>query len=345
MTPIALLAELSLAFVGGFLGACVSALGGFLLFGLAGMAGFLCLLWAGSDALLVSPVTGIVLKPSVCFLGGVVAAAYARKLGLVRCGKDIGRPLVTFRRFDVVLVGGLAGIAGHGVNRLLDRAIGWGVDTVALTVFAVALALKYAWGLTKTSDCDAVSHAVPSPYRFFERLSHPAGKTVISLFVGLMSAWLVWLLSLDPSTAPFAGLPAFCLSALSLSLVFMSVPVPATHHYSGPAGLVAVGWLAIHDGGPTDGSAMLLLMLWGGAAAQLTMLFAETMRKLFFDEGDIHVDPPAMGIMLASALIMGILPATGVYNAEHSTQILVCAGVIVACTAVNIGMLRRRPVA
>lgn len=333
--------ELVLAFIGGCLGASVSALAGFLLFGLFGVVGFLSLMLTHQDAGIVSLAGGVLLKPSICFLGGLVATAYARRQGLVQCGKDIGRALVEFKRFDVVLVGGLGGMAGYLVTRLLDRGVGGKVDTVAVTVFAVAMALKYAWGMTKTHDCAASSHAVPSPYRFFERLSKPAGKTGLSLLVGLGSAALTWRLCLDPRTAPFAGLLAFCLSALSLYFLFLAVPVPATHHFSGPAAGAVVTWMAAHGGGTTGHGEVLVVLLWGTAAAQLGMLSGDVMGRLFFDEGDIHVDPPAMGIMVSTALIMGVLPLTGVYHASLAIQAALCVVLLLACTLITLRVFGR----
>jgi hypothetical protein len=334
--------EVFFAFVGGCLGASVSGLGGFVLFGLCGVIGFLCLALANQDAGLVFMLGGYLFKPSVCFLGGVVAAAYARKQGLITCGKDLGRPLVRLRRLDVLLVGGLAGIAGSIINRLLERGVGGKLDAAAMTVFAVSMAIKYAFGLSKSSDCAAASHAVHSPYRFFERLARPAEKTGLSLLIGLAAATLTWRLCLDPRTVQFAGLLAFCISAVILCFLYLSVPVPATHHFSGPAAVAVITWMACHGGIISGGFEVLVVLLWGVAAAQFSMLSADAMGRLFFDEGDMHVDPPAMGIMLSTAVIMGVLPFTGMYLATTGTQVAVSACFILACATVNLRVFGRR---
>jgi hypothetical protein len=152
----------------------------------------------------------------------------------------------------------------------------------------------------------------------------------------LVASALTWRLSLDPRTAPFAGLLGFCLSALFLYFLFLSVPIPVTHHFSGPAGAAVVTWLSMHGGTASGGSEVLLLLLWGMAAAQLGMLAGDWMGKWFFDEGDIHVDPPAMGIMLSTALIMGILPLTDVYVAPLGMQMAICVGIILACSIISL---------
>lgn len=329
--------EMCLAFAGGCVGASVSALGGFLLFGVCGVIGFLYLLITGQDAWLVSLAGGVLLKPSVCFLGGVAATAYARRKGLILCGKDIGRALVSFRRFDVIAVGGIGGVAGYLVNRFFDSVLGGKLDTVAVTVFSVSLCLKYAWGLTKTSDCAASSHAVQSPFRFFERLAQPAGKTELSILVGLLAGGLTWWLSMDQRTAQYAPLLAFCISAVVLYFLFMAVPVPATHHFSGPAGYAVVTWIAAHGGGPASGMEIAAVLMWGVAASNIGMLAGDAMGRVFFTEGDIHVDPPAMGIMLASVLIMGVLPLTGIFTLAAALQCGICAATIVTCGIVNLG--------
>lgn len=342
MNWVELLLDCGVAIIGGCLGAAISALGGFLLFGLLGMLGFLYLLVAHSD-IWIGAVTGSVfLKPSVCFLGGVVATAYARKKGLIRCGKDIGRSFVSYRRFDILAVGGCAGLAGYLVNRGINALLAGKVDAIALTVFLIPLFIKYHWRMTKTNDCAASSHAVPSPYRFFEKFSRPGGKTLVSLIIGLCTSLLTFGLFLVPETKPYAGLLVFFVSAVFLFPLFMGIPIPATHHFSGPAGAAAMIWLSSHGGSPGVWG-LALVTLWGIAAAQIGLLAGDIMGKLFFTEGDIHVDPPAMGIFVATAIMLGGLPLTGVYSAGARVQIIVSLSMILAALIFNLREKRSWP--
>lgn len=176
MNLASLLPDCGVAFIGGCLGAAVSALGGFLLFGLIGVLGFLYLLLVHNDIWIRAVTEGVLLTPSVCFVGGVVATAYARRMNLIQCGKDIGRSFVTYRRFDILAVGGCAGLAGYLVNRGIAALLAGSVDATALTVFALPLLLKYVWRMTRTNDCEASSHAVPSPYRFFRQSIFTSGE-------------------------------------------------------------------------------------------------------------------------------------------------------------------------
>ena len=320
-----------LAFLGGCLGALVSALGGFLLFGLGGLIGFLVLAWTHQDGVLAALTGGVLLRPCVCFLGGVVAAGYAKGRGLLRCGKDLGRPLGTLGRLDVVLAGGLGGLAGYGVQRLLAPVLGGITDPVAGTVFLIPLVLNLTLSPGRSSDCAAASHAVASPYRFFERLAEPARKLALGLGVGLGAALLALGLCLHAPMAPYAGLLGFCLSAVSLGLLFLAVPVPATHQAVGPAGAAVVAWMAAHGGTRPDGPQILEVLLWGVAAAQLGLLGADVLGRLCLDRGELHVDPPAIGIVAATAVVTGLLPVLGAYRAPFAVQTALCALGLAAC--------------
>ncbi|MBK8478140.1 MAG: hypothetical protein IPL39_18085 [Opitutaceae bacterium] len=178
----------------------------------------------------------MLLRPSSCFLGGVVAAAWARRRGYLRCGKDIGRPLLEFRRAELLLAGGLGGVAGWLANLGFDAVLAGRLDTVGLAVCFVPLLLKRAWDLGRSSDCAGTSHAVLSPYRFFERLASARGKVVVCLLASVGTASLSLYLVDQAVLAPHAGLAGFCLSALSLGVLFLNIPLPVTHHFTGPAG-------------------------------------------------------------------------------------------------------------
>lgn len=316
-----------LALIGGCLGATISALGGFVLLGLFGVAGFLYMFITGDNTWNIVIASSVLLKPSSCFLGGVIATAYVRKKDLIKCGKDIGRSLITFQKFPIILVGGIAGFSGYVLNSFLDRFLSRKVDTTALTVMIIPLIIKYLWKMTKTSDCSASSHAVPSPYRFFERISSPGGKVITAIVVGSLTALVALILMLNKNTAPFAGAFMFYISALSLYFVFMGIPMPATHHFSGTAGAITTYWLSL-NGNNTDIMLVITMILWGIVAALMGLVSSEILGKIFFNEGDIHVDPPAMGIIVTTGILLGILPFTGVFNVDIVIQSLICVVLI-----------------
>lgn len=322
--------ELLCAFLGGALAASLGALGGFVLFGLVGVVGFLAAVITGDAHWLAALAGSVLLRPSSCFLGGVVAAAWARRRGYLRCGKDIGRPLLEFRRAELLLAGGLGGTVGWLVNLALDAALGGRVDTVGLAVCLVPLVLKQAWDLRRSSDCEGRSHAVLSPYRFFERLASPRGKVVVCLLASVGTASLALLLVHHPVAGPYAGLAGFCLSAFSLGVLFLGIPLPATHHFTGPAGAAVMVALPALRSGSALG-ALTGLLCWAAFAGALGLAASEVLGRLFFDNGDIHVDPPAMGIVASTAVVLSVLPASGVFALGLPVQCAVALVGIAAC--------------
>ncbi len=339
-----LLADLLGAFLGGALAASLGALGGFVLFGFVGVAGFIAVLLSG-DAHWLAALTGsALLRPSSCFLGGVVAAAWAKRRGHLHCGKDIGRPLLEFRRGGLLIVGGFGGVAGFLANLAFDSVLGGRVDTVGLAVCAVPLVLKFAWNLRTSADCAGSSHAVPSPYRFFERLASPRGKGTVCVLASVAAASLTLALANHPGAAPFAGLAGFCLSALSLVVLFLGVPLPVTHHFTGPAGTATAVCLAA-QAGPSGVEGLAGLLAWAVFAGALSLGASEFLGRLFFEVGDIHVDPPAMGIVASTAIVLGVLPTAGVLHLPVPMQATMALAGAVATLLLPRLLPRRKPVA
>ncbi len=311
----------ALAFIGGVLGASLGALGGFVIFGLLGTVGYLYLIFGGSDTWLATLFSGDIFTPSVCFVGGAIATAYTRKRGYIECGKDIGRSLISLRRLPIILVGGAAGVVGFITMMVLSIWFSGKLDFVALTVVIVPLTTKYIWKLTKTNDCEGTSHVLPSPYRFFEKLNGSTGKLWLTIGMSAITGIVTIALLSDKHTEPFAGSLMFFLSAFSLYLLFFKIPIPATHHITGPAGIVVVQWM--HSNSLTfTVTGILLPMLWAISIAQLSQLGSDITKRFLFDEGDIHVDPPAGGIVLSTAVAMWILPTIGVFEQTISIQIV-----------------------
>lgn len=322
-----LILDIILAFIGGVLGASLGALGGFVIFGLLGVIGYLYLIFGLSEIWLESLFSVELFVPSVCFIGGAVATAYARKRKFIECGKDIGRSLISLRNFSVILVGGTAGVIGFLLLLLLsplrDR-----VDTIAMTVVIIPLIIKYLWGLTKTNDCEGSSHVLPSPYRFFEQLSRAKGKVWLTLTTSLLTALVTLALYSDEHTRLYAGTFMFFLSALSLYLLFFSVPIPATHHICGPAGIIVVKWCGV-NGFSFTAAGVVLPIFWAVTIALISQLGCDITKRFLFDEGDIHVDPPAGGIILGSLIAMWLFPALGLYGQSAGVQVAVAVSLSV----------------
>lgn len=171
---------------------------------------------------------------------------------------------------------------------------------------------------------------------FFEKLSGSKGKVGLSVLLGMVTVFITWELSLNPNTAPMAGVFMFFVSACSLYFVFMGIPIPATHHFSGPAGAVTMYLIGLNSVAIKDGKFFILLVFWGITAAVIGMTTGDFMGKLLFTDGDIHVDPPAMGIMITTALFLGVLPLTGIYRLPVLSQIAFCAIGIIAVSVIKL---------
>ncbi len=317
-----LILDIILAFVGGIIGASIGALGGFVLFGVLGIVGYLSLFFAESDIWLTTLTSEVVFMPSVCFIGGAVATGYTRRLKLIECGKDIGRSLISIGKIRVIAVGGFGGVAGFFVTLFFNTVFKDKLDTVALTVVIVPLFLKYIWGLTKTNDCEGSSHVVPSPYRFFEKLSTWSGKVITALVVAVLTVTVTAILAVNPQTLPYSGSLMFFISALSLYLLFFQIPIPATHHFSGPTGIVTIEWFLI-NGVELSLVGVLVPVLWGVAISLVALLASDIVKRNLFDEGDIHVDPPAGGIVVATVLGLWIVTKLDIFYASVYVQVSV----------------------
>ena len=270
------------AFGGGMWGAAVGAVPAFIFTGVLALLGAVAA--ASGHSELVGVAFGPVFGPHVSFGGGVAAAAYAASKGKLPTGRDIGSALMALRSVDVLLVGGLFGVAGLLVNQALASAGGanW-TDTIAVTVVLTNIVARLVWG--KTSVFGTVSS--PTGKRFTpddsatwlpwqQDFSHVLG---IGLAVGLAAAYLAARSGLS------AGADALSFGIATSVLIFlvMGHKVPVTHHIALPAALGV-----LHGAGFVGG------VLCGVAGAVL----GEIASRIFLIHGDTHIDPPAVGIAL-----------------------------------------------
>jgi hypothetical protein len=143
------------AFAGGLFWAAIGGLPAFVFAGFAVLLGVAAGL-AGSELnVLGAPddprgiAFGVIFGPHISFAGGAAAAFVARRGDLVD-GKDIATPLAGLGSLLPLLVGGLFGVGGLGVQQLLAGLLGTvtATDTIALTVFISAIVARLAFGKT-----------------------------------------------------------------------------------------------------------------------------------------------------------------------------------------------------
>ena len=140
---------------------------------------------------------GPVFGPHIAFAGGVAAAAYAARTGKDVGGKDIGVPLISIERPDVLLVGAGFGMFGYVVQFGISKIPWFGThtDSVALTVILSAFIVRLAFGRTSIfgnlPDGAGWGRFAPRDdaawVRWHERF---VPNTVLGLFAGLLAAGL-----------------------------------------------------------------------------------------------------------------------------------------------------------
>jgi hypothetical protein len=286
------------AFAGGVLGAAVGAVPAFVFTGILVLAGVAALSGGGDSRLIAEVAFGPFFGPHVSFAGGVAAAAYAAKRGLMPSGRDVGRALMGLNSPSVLVVGGVFGAAGYVMNSVL---VGIGAalwtDTIAVTVIISAFAARLLLGKTSIMGTvaaggryfhpDAVANWLPWQQKWSQ-------LTVIGLSVGLVSGRLAQLLGATKGGDAIG----FGLVTSFLVLLLMGNQIPVTHHIALTSAAAAI-----------LGAGLLTCALVGIAAA----FVAEGVSRAFHIHGDTHVDPPAAAIAIVITALR-LSAAAGIFT-------------------------------
>ncbi|WP_420121901.1 hypothetical protein [Nakamurella sp.] len=297
--------SLLLALGGGFFAAAIGALHSFIFTGFMVIAGTGIIVAGGSADFLNTVAFGPVFGPHVAFAGGVAAAAYAARRTKDVGGKDIGVPLISVEKPDVLIVGALFGAGGYLLQLGVAKIPWFGThtDTVAFTVFISALVVRLfigrasifgnlpegaGWGRFAPKDETAW-------VRYHEKF---VPNTVLGLGAGLFAAGTsLKLHELFPDAAPTQFL-VFGLSAASLLFLSLGLSFPVTHHITIIAGVGAVTFL------PIVNDNYVLALIIGTLFGMMSAWFAEAGARLFHDHGNTHIDPPATAIWPATLVVL-----------------------------------------
>ena len=283
------------AFGGGVLGAALGAVPVFVLTGVLALAGVVGVMAGHPEILQIA--FGPVLGPHVSFSGGVAAAAFAARRGVIDRGRDVASALMGLQRIDVLLVGGLFGSAGYLMllGLTASGAAAW-TDPVAAVVVVSNVIARLVFG--RTGLFGKVSTPTGQRFRPDDSASWLpwqqdwAHVLTIGFGVAAVAAALVARSGLPPGTEAIG----FALSTISLGFLLMGNKVPVTHHISMTASLGVV-----HGGGVLVGVLFGMLgAVLGEAASRATLI-----------HGDTHIDPPAVAIALVATLLV-VLRAMGV---------------------------------
>lgn len=313
---------LTFAFVGGAFGALIGALPNFILCGFVALAGIVATMAGATFDFNGAIVWGAFLGPQVGFAGGAAATIYAKKIGVLGSGKDIGASLAGLKRPDVFLVAGVFGVLGYVVGVGLGMLLPGKLNPVAMSIVIVALLSKAIF------DTPNILGKVPEEVarvggRFSARCEQvwvevcrtPAELTVTGLVVGGLSAAATGLMLQDPATAPVATVLGFSISTISIMFVMMGVNLPITHHIALTAAVVAS-----FTGGD---------LVWGMAFGVLAAFAAHYLAQTFLVFGDTWVDPPSMAIALLSIFTFWVFPDLGLYATGPAIPLVVLAVALV----------------
>jgi hypothetical protein len=303
-----------LVFATGIVGATVGGLNAFIWTGFVGLAAM------GVDAatgigMVGSVAFGFWFAPLYAFFGGAIAVAYARKMGYVESGKDIGMALAGIKKPDVLLVGGVAAVIGYVCLILMTSPdyIGWaGVDGMAFWIFILSVVGKAIFDGGKIFGTVS-DEAKAAGGRFgghtvacwlpWQRTGWE--KLVIGLGWSLVAGFATFTLAQNPATAGFAPFLGFFISASSLILLLYGTLIPVTHHITLPAGYAVMAYIGA---GGTDPA---MALIWAAGIGIASAFIADFWSDVFHAYGDVHVDPPAMAIATTSLFLMTIMPMFG----------------------------------
>jgi len=316
-------AYLAASFGGGVFGAAFGALPAFVLCGLAVIVGTVIALITGDQSFNTIVTWGPFLGPHVSFAGGVAAAAFAAKKGLLDSGRNIVTPLLRLNSTSVLLVGGLFGVLGSIFAGLLawipeKNGVLW-VNPIAFSVTLNVFIVRLMFGRT----------GLLGRVRKRDRRWHPSNEQdslpwhirplpliILSAGISLPTAFVA--VSLPGST----GL-VFGLTAAALVLLVFGVKIPVVIHT-----VLSVEFIAAATGN----------IWWGVTFGILAAFLAEGFACLFLIHGDTHIDPPAISLALVYSLypllsLIGLFLLSGLWP-------MLCAGLTAAVSWAVLARLR-----
>lgn len=339
------LSGLILAFAAGIVGTSVGGVQAFVWCGFVGLAGMGidAVIGAGAIPFIGSVPFGFWWHPMYAFLGGAMAAGYARKMGYIESGKaSVGEALAGVKKPDVLLVGGVAAAIGYVFMNLITGANYLHVltDGAALPIWIVSLIGKAIF------DGGSIFGKVPDDIKAIGGRFGGQGsacwlpqqrmgwqKAVIALGWALVSAFGTYFLYQFPETFGFAWALGFFISASSLIMLLIGWPIPVTHHITITSSY-AVMMLVNAAGITADTTSTAAItaaipladaLIWGLGIGMAAAFVADFLGDCFYVYGDVHVDPPAMAIAVMSFFTMSICVWTGLDTAGIVTPLVLIA--------------------
>lgn len=283
------------AFGGGLMGAYMGALPAFIMTGVLAMAGAVATV-VGSDGGFVigSLAFGPLMGPHVSFAGGVAAAAYAHRKGVLKAGNDIATALNGTGEPDVLIVGGVFGALGFVIlNLIAQTPLGALTDQPGITVFILGCAARLIFGKTGLTG----KYTGTGPRTWMTGGKGFVYNVVLGGGIGLAVSFIVATMKNAGMTDGAIGIfPIICFAFSAITLIFTQCgfAMPGTHHITLPSGLAAV--VGVSAWGPSGA-------FLGVVFAILGSLLGDFFGNTFNSHCDSHIDPPATTIFLLTIAV------------------------------------------
>ena len=265
---------------GGIFGAAIGALPAFIFTGVTALIGWAVAISTGNSVILDNIAFGGFFGPHVAFAGGVAAAAYAaNKRKNLDSGTDLNTALHSINDPSILIVGGVFGALGFGINYLLASELHLQMDTIAFTVAISGILARFIFG----------SSGLMGKFTSGEKREFfPNGTT---LMTSLIFATGVAFTASYVADVTQSGI-VFAISAASLMFAQMGFGIPATHHITASAGTATLVTGNIYYG-----------LLFGVVAELILQITARTVNS----NVDSHIDPPAVAIAICTFIVMTLM--------------------------------------
>lgn len=322
------------AFASGVLGTGLGAVAAVIMTAIAALIGIAANI-AGADYDIVTNIAfGMFLGPQVAFGPACCAAAYAAKRGYLEDSHDVFTPLISIKKPDVLIVGGIFAIIGWYMNVGIGAVANGGVDSVALTVTIISLIAKVIFGGSPigTVEGGKKRFAVDSPC-WLDWQTSATGFHMLEIggTVGIIAGYLVVTmcnLAQETGNEALAGASIFPVWAIAVACFLIMATgrnIPVFHHIGLCAAYVAK---MAYDAGAQDSA-----ILWAVAFGILGAYMADWLAKLCSVNGLGYVDPPSAAIAVLSLFPLAIFPALGINNPNGALYYIVPVVIIVVLAA------------
>lgn len=292
------------AFGGGVFAASIGALPAFIMTGVFSVVGAVAGMCGAGDAsniLLNYVAFGPFFGPHVAFAGGVAAAAFAKKKGILENGTDTAAALGGFNQPGVLLVGGVFGVIGYLFKELVVANLFAGTisnrlitDAPGFTVFCSAILVRLIFGGKLRTGTEVISKEKALSTTLLIGIGY--SLVVGGVYLGAIQAGV----PIDAFGGVYPSL-IFGLAAVGLVFAEMGQPFFGCHH------IVIIAAEAAVQSYATTGSlyiALLMSVIFGTVSA----IICDMETKLINNGTDSHIDGPACAILIMTFVVNACFP-------------------------------------